>query len=470
MKKALSFKTVFLLFFALNTSNMFAQSPPVFISDSLQSILNQSLPAGFTNGGAVMEVHVPGQWTWNSSTGFAIAGITSGQPQTNAVANDKFRVGSITKMMVSTCILKLQEQGLLSIEDPISMHLRSTLVTDTIASSGVVKIRHLLNHTSGISNSGDNNSCQSDVLSNPLGAHSLEDAIFCGASQGEIFPPEFAWAYSNTNYSILAMIIENITGLSYTDYLTQTIITPLGLLNTEIPTTNQISSSHMGCYWNIGSWIDLTIINPTTYTGWADVVSNTSDLVIFMKALRNSEIINSSSLTQMQTLYPGTYDYGLGYDFYTLSDVSYTGHYGEVANTSGLFFANTSSELAPNGYYISYNFNVQGADMINKIDIPVLNFLKTGLFSNGLTSLENETQSLKVFPNPASSKINIATVEKNNVANMITLFDELGKIVFQEKRIGLTNYSFDCSMFNRGVYTISIQNESKAEFHKIVLN
>ena len=69
--------------------------------------------------------------------------------------------------------------------------------------------------------------------------------------------------------------IREVTGQTAADYITQNIITPLGLLNTEFPTTNQLSSPHMGCYWNIGSWIDLTIINPSVYAGWADVVSTT---------------------------------------------------------------------------------------------------------------------------------------------------------------------------------------------------
>ena len=217
--------------------------------------------------------------------------MTTGQPATVAQPNSKFRVGSITKTMIATCILKLEENGLLNIEDPIDNYLRSTLVNDTIASSGTLKIRHLLNHTSGISNSADNPTCQSTVLNNPLTTWTLEEAIYCGASQGEVFPPEFAWGYSNTNYSILAMIIEEITGNSYENYLLQNIINPLNLQNTEIPSSAQINGSHMGCYWDIGSWIDLTIIHPSTYTGWADVVSTTEDLNIFYSNLLDGNLI-----------------------------------------------------------------------------------------------------------------------------------------------------------------------------------
>lgn len=447
----------------------FAQIPPTVISDTFQSILNSAVPSStFAQSGIVIEVHVPGMWTWNSASGYAIAGITAGQSQTMATSTDKFRVGSITKMMVATCILKLQEDQQLSIEDPISMYLRSTLVTDTIASSGVVKIKDLLNHTSGIANSGANTSCQTNVLSNPLGAHTLEESIYCGASQGELYAPETGWTYSNTNYSILAMIIENVTGLSYQDYLTQTIITPLGLTNTEIPTTNQINGAHMGCYWNIGSWLDLTIINPTTYTGWADVVSTTSDLITFMQALRSGSIINAGSFTQMGTVYTGANQYGLGYDLYTYSGIAYNGHYGEVANTSALFFANTTSTLAPNGYYISYNFNVQGADDINDLALPIFNYLRNS--TNSLNELEASTaKSYAVYPNPTSSTLNVQSF--NSTENKkFQLIDELGQPVLSGTTNGLTNFSIDCSNFKRGIYTLSIQGASIIEYHKVILN
>ncbi len=463
--------TFFICTLSMMNGTVLSQTPPAEVADTLQSILDHSLPTGFSFPGAVIEVHVPGQWTWNSATGYAISGTTSGQPQTMAVSTDKFRVGSITKMMMATCILHLQEQGLLNIEDPISLYLRPSIIADTIISSSPVKIRDLLNHTSGIANSGANTTCQMNVLSNPTGAHTLEESIYCGASQGELFPPETSWTYSNTNYSILAMIIENITGMSSRDYLTQTIITPLGLTNTEIPVANEITDPHMGCYWNIGgSWVDLTIINPTTYTGWADVVSTTADLITFMQALRSGLIINNASFTLMNTQFAGANAYGLGYDFYTYSGVEYRGHYGEVANTSALFYANTSSIRAPGGYYISYNFNEQGADDINKLALPIFHYLNGGTTSS-LQELTVSKYTVEVFPNPAKNVINVVCSELNAVdLQVIRLVDELGKTVFTKQNTGLTNHSIDCSAFERGVYTLLVQGAKGIEYHKVILN
>ena len=461
MKRIFSLKTIVIFFTLLGGKIAFSQLPSQTISDSLQSILDRSLRTDFQNSGAVLSVYVPGKWTWSSATGKGIAGITSGQNLTSASPTDNFRVGSITKMMMATCILKLQESGLLSIEDPISDYLRPTLLNDTIHSSAVVKIRHLLNHTSGIANSGDNTTCQMDVLNNPLNPHTLEDAVYCGASQGELFSPEFAWAYSNTNYSLLAMIINNVSGMNYRDYLNQIIFQPLNLTHTYIPTSNQLPTTHLGCYWNIGTWIDLTIVNPTTYSGWADVVSSTEDLIQFYSALRNGTIINSNSFTLMKTMFPGTLDYGLGYDHYVFSGVNYDGHYGEVANTSGLFFANTTSDAAPNGYYIAYNFNTQGADMINKIDLPVFNLLNSASM-NGIS--EKVISTINVFPNPVQDMLTIDNTEGEilNVKLLNSVGQEIQVICTLNSKIQI-----DCSTFESGIYIVEIQSKNGITKKKI---
>jgi len=444
---------------------IFPQSTPSNIADSLQAILNRALPNNYPQSGVIMSVYAPGQWQWSGAVGKGISGNTGGQPQTFAETTDRFRVGSITKMMVATCILKLEQEGRLSIYDPINNYLRSSLVNDTIQASDTARIINLLNHTSGIYNSADNTACQMDVLNNPLGSHTLEEAIYCGASQGEYFPPDFAWAYSNTNYSILAMIIENITQESYQQYITETIFTPLNLSNTYIPTTNQIQQKHMGCYWNIGNWIDLTIINPTTYTGWADVVSTTEDLNRFYYELEQGSIINATELAVMKTITPSSYDYGMGLDFYVLDSTSYVGHYGEVANTSALFYCHLQNNNVPNGYYISYNFNIQGADMINKLDIPVYDLLKSNL--TGIKEIK--TPSTKLFPNPAKEFVKISFHNLQEVKT-IEIKDLQGKLITSDIiNAGLDEFKVITNEYSKGFYFVTIKSGEIIETHKLII-
>ncbi len=444
-----------------------AQVAPAYFADSLQAILDGSIPSTFSNAGGILGVVVPGQWSWYGASGNAISGMTVGQPITTATALNQFRAGSITKNMISTAILKMEQDGLLSIEHPISMYLRPTLVTDTIASSGIVLIRHLLNHTSGIANSGDNNGCNTTVIGNPLSNYTLEYAINCGASQGELFSPGSNWAYSNTNYSILAMIIREVTGQTAADYITQNIITPLGLLNTEFPTTNQLSNPHMGCYWNIGSWIDLTIINPSVYAGWADVVSTTEDLIIYYDSLLNGAIINAGQLVKMKTIDANANGYGLGMDFYTALGTSFYGHYGEVANTSGLFFVNLSSATTPNGYYISYNFNTQGVNMQGLIDIPVLQFLK----NNSAEISENlVNDQFEIYPNPTRNHCRIKLKDIFGKVD-ISFTDVTGRVVLSQTIANpLNDFSIDLSSMKNGVYWVTLINNSNSSIQKLVID
>ncbi len=440
-----------------------AQGPPAAIANTLQGITNNALPSQMSNSGIVLGIYVPGEWSWQGTSGYAISGMTSGQPATLAQPDSKFRIGSITKTMVATCILKLDENGLLNIDDPIDNYLRSTLVNDTIASSGTIKIRHLMNHTSGISNSADNPTCQSTVLSNPLTSWTLEEAIYCGASQGEIFPPEFAWGYSNTNYTILAMIIEEVTGNSYENYLLQNIITPLSLQNTEIPSTPQISGSHMGCYWDIGSWIDLTIIHPSTYTGWADVVSTTEDLNIFYSNLLDGNLISNNSLNKMKVIDPASFDYGLGLDFYLIGGNDYYGHTGEVANSSSMFFADVSTSLAPNGYYISFNFNMQGADMYSAIELPVYNLLNSGTAASIKPS---KTLEYTFYPNPTKNTVHFQ--HPTNEKGTCCIYDLQGKLIKTHVFTNGTN-SINCNELEKGIYTAKLTTQQQQTNQKLII-
>lgn len=448
------------------TQTLRAQTPPQVIADSLQSILDHALNSGFTHPGVIMTVTVPGEWTWSGASGYAISGQSAGQPQATADSSMQFRVGSITKNMVAACILKLEQDGLLSINDPISDYLRPTLVNDTLQSSTTVTIRQLLNHTSGIANSADNVSCQMNVLSNLLGAHSLEEAVYCGSSQGELFPPGFAWAYSNTNYSLLAMIIEEVSGQSYESFLTQTIIQPLNLQHTEIPASAQISSAHMGCYWNLGAnpWTDMTVIHPTTYTGWADVVSTTQDIIAYYTALRSGIIINSTELAVMHTIDAASYDYGMGLDFYQVYNSPYIGHYGEVGNTSGLFFGEINSSIAPNGYYISYNFNTQGSDMQTLIDVPVMNLLK-----NTTVSAESTIETtFTMYPNPANDYLHLSF--PMGTFNQLRVVDLQGREVYQSNLDSqMSSVHLDVIAYEKGTYFVELSSGTTIHTQKLVL-
>jgi len=136
----------------------------------------------------------------------------------------KFRIGSMGKQFTASAILKLQEQGLLSISDPLIKYISDYPRGDEIS------LYHLLTHTSGIQNYTQKDGfwirskipIEPDSLINQFKYDSLE------------FSPGENWQYSNSNYFLLGQIIEKVSGKTYAEYLNCTFFVPFGMKNTGV--------------------------------------------------------------------------------------------------------------------------------------------------------------------------------------------------------------------------------------------
>jgi hypothetical protein len=167
----------------------------------------------------------------------------------------------------------------------------------------------------------------------------------------------------------------------------------------------------------------------------------------------------------MKTITAASYDYGMGLDLYRLDTDLYIGHYGEVANTSGLFYCHLQSNLAPNGYYISYNFNVQGADMINKLDIPVYDLLK----SNLIGIKENNYKLSRIYPNPATDIVYLE-MKDNSTNTILELTDLQGKLILQKTIFnGENKVEIPTNEFTKGIYFLKVVTEKNIELHKLII-
>jgi len=195
--------------------------------------------------------------------------------------------------------------------------------------------------------------------------------------------------------------------------------------------------------------------------------STTEDLILFETALLNGNIIDSTELAKMKTIDAASYDYGLGLDFYTITGIDYYGHYGEVANTSGMFFADVHSSLAPNGYYIAYNYNTQGVDMQNLLDVPVFQLLNTQ-FAVGIGQ-QNNPNNISITPMPAKDNCTIAI--NPNVNNLqLNIVDMQGSIVYTSVIKAQTyNIPLNVSLFNKGIYIVQLIGENTHYTQKLIV-
>jgi D-alanyl-D-alanine carboxypeptidase len=213
----------------------------------------------------------------------------------------RFRAGGITKSFVATVVLQLVAEGRLPLD------------------GAGITVRHLLQHTSGIPDYGE-----SDRFRDLYGTteaivamrhHSWEppELLDFIAGQPFLFEPGASWAYSSTDYLVLGELIAQVTGHPYADEVERRILRPLGLRDTRLPGTDpHIDGPHLRGH--LGDGVDITVFDQSFAGAAGEIVSSTSDLNRFWRALMTGELLAPPELAAMLGARPTGhgFDYGLG--------------------------------------------------------------------------------------------------------------------------------------------------------------
>jgi CubicO group peptidase (beta-lactamase class C family) len=209
----------------------------------------------------------------------------------------KFRIGSLTKQFTAACVLLLQERGRLNVHDPVSRYL-----FDLPNAWQAITIHQLLTHTSGIPN----------YTSDPqfarikrTGASPKEMISFVAEKQLD-FSPGTKWAYSNTGYILLGMIVEKVSGQSYADFLKSNIFEPLRMTNSGYDRAADVVKERASGYEiNDGGVTNADFIDMRIPYAAGGIYSTVEDMYRWNEALaQNGELLSPDSLKQMFTPYP----------------------------------------------------------------------------------------------------------------------------------------------------------------------
>jgi CubicO group peptidase (beta-lactamase class C family) len=149
-------------------------------------------------------------------------GLANIESRVAATTATNYRLASLTKQFTAAAVLLLAEEGRLSIDDPV----RKWLPALPDAADEIV-VRHLLTHTSGLID-------YEDLVPDGTSAQ-LRDADVLGLLEAEnrgYFPPGTGYRYSNSGYSLLALILARASGEDFASFLRQRIFQPLGMQNT----------------------------------------------------------------------------------------------------------------------------------------------------------------------------------------------------------------------------------------------
>ena len=256
--------------------------------------------------GASAAVLIPGQGIWQG-----VSGVSSVSPVQNITPDMLFGIGSNTKALISTTILTLADEGLLSLDDSLGNWLPAYPNI-----TGSVKIRQLMNMTSGLFDYlNDSNKEGDSVFANPTRLWAPEEIIttFVGPPHG---PPGGPYRYCNTNYVLLGMIIKKVTNSSVSAQLRQRILTPLSLDRTYLE-VEETAPGPVAHPWDSGS--DFFSMPVTAHYSilWTagGVMSTAENMSRWGKALYEGTQITPTSLNQMLTFVPMSANGAPGFDW-----------------------------------------------------------------------------------------------------------------------------------------------------------
>jgi D-alanyl-D-alanine carboxypeptidase len=267
------------------------------------------------------------------SAGIALAdgstlGLTSGLADTALGVplrpTDKLLQGSVGKTYVAAVALQLVREGKIGLDEKIERYLGSASWFPRLAHAREITVRHLMNHTSGVVRYEFKPEFTRDLTAQPLKAWHPEEQIAYLLDDPAPFPPGQGWEYSDTNYILLGMIIERITGNLYYAELQRRILDPLGLRNT-VPSDSRriagLAQGYAGPRNQFGGADAMVVngefaINPQFEWTGGGIASTSEDLARWAKALYEGRAIDSLLVAQMVDGVPSRLGpnvrYGLG--------------------------------------------------------------------------------------------------------------------------------------------------------------
>lgn len=222
--------------------------------------------------------------------------------------NHIFRIGSITKQFTACAILKLAEEGKLSLQDDFTKYVK-----DYPTHGYTITIEHLLTHTSGIKS-------YTNIEKWDLEAHKRdftpEEMIDWFKHEPMEFAPGTKFNYNNSAYFLLGYIIEQVADKTYAEYINDTFFKPLGMKNSSYGNSLNIIKNRAAGYQKLEGYKNADFLSMTQPYAAGSLLSTVEDLSIWYHAVNSGKVISKSSLEKAHTNFklnngdPTIYGYG----------------------------------------------------------------------------------------------------------------------------------------------------------------
>jgi CubicO group peptidase (beta-lactamase class C family) len=220
-----------------------------------------------------------------------------------------FRIGSITKQFTAAAILKLEEEGKLSLQDDITK-----FIEDYPTHGHTITIEHLLTHTSGIKSYTSIKEWDAEMRKKDFTPAEMIDFF---KNQPMDFAPGEEFLYNNSAYFLLGHIIEKASGKTYEEYLKDTFFEPLGMTGTSYGNPSRVIKNRAAGYMKKnGEFVNAEFLSMTQPYAAGSLLSNVDDLFTWYTAVMNDKVISKENRVKAHTSFklnngkPTGYGYG----------------------------------------------------------------------------------------------------------------------------------------------------------------
>jgi len=331
-------KSIFkILFFVFTLHLGFGQEQYSGLSNELQNELD-AISTQYSLPGITFSLRFDEENAIQLASGFE--NVETKKPMT---ADSKMLSGSVGKLFFSTVALKLMQDGHLSLNDKVMKYLGDTDWYATFPNADTITIKNLMNHTSGLPRYLFQPELLQDFIKAPLKKRKPEDCIQSISNKAAVHTAGQGWAYSDTNFILLGLIIEQVTKEDIYNLVKKEILNPLELTLTTPSNTVSIDGLAAG-YIGPQNPFQLSkkvinengnlVLDPSFEWTGGGYATNPQDLTKLVKYIHESDYLNEQTKTQlkeainMATGQPYHHGYGLGTFVWSKRDDTRYGHSG----------------------------------------------------------------------------------------------------------------------------------------------
>ncbi len=344
------------------------------LENALSDLVSEGIP------GVALAVYANNTW-WTGAKGYARI-----EDQTPMQTCNLQYLQSVAKLYMAVGILKLYEEGKIDLNAPITKYLKAEH-SKHISKAETISVRMLLNHTSGIPEYNLVPLYVTRLLQNPDTKFLPEDYLRYVSGKPLDFEPGSRYSYRNTNYVLLALMADAITG-DHAHYLNQVIFKPLELKNTFYRGNENYLNypALVNGYWDrysngiVENASKLQRNNVAALIGDDGIVATPEDAVKFLKGLMEGKILQPSTLDSMKVWTKdrkGNNAYGLGLDYTILGGKVAYGHSGGGIGAGCQLYYIPEKNLY---FFVGINLGTVTDSPLHKVAEPKIEKLYTILF------------------------------------------------------------------------------------------